>query len=190
MTRISTRRERLPDVTCAFRRVKFTTALSVMLIAYASARAQPLPRAPGETKAQVYADHIRIYYPVPFELVSDPAKPVAGIFAWMFSVEEHGGFSVVLTADTAMRTSNVNNILKHSSLRLCAETTPTNVRSCTNPVKGVAKNMGGWVEIDIDDKALLARIRTERPQNYWRYVYEPNGRYRIDRKLLDYRDRK
>ena len=167
----------------------FCAAIALFLSSARQVRAQANPYITTETQAEVYKDHIRIYFPLPFERIDKPSKPFAGFYAWMFSVESPHGFSIVVTADTALRTSDLKEIMKHSTLRLCSEITPTNVRTCHLPVKGTFTEQGSWLNVEITDTALVSRVTLDRPQNYWRYLYEPNGRFRIDRKFFSYRDR-
>ena len=145
---------------------------------------------PGETWAYVSPDKVTVFFPLPFERLSAPSKPFAGFYAWMFTVEEGAaGFSVVLASDTAMRTNDIDEIVKNSKLRLCADITPTNVRTCKLALNAKATALAGYLEIVITDKALVGRLLKEYPMEYWRYVYEPNGFYRIDRKRFQYYNR-
>lgn len=154
---------------------------------------QPLrARMPGFSESAVVKDkEIRIDIPRPsaFERVSD-ARPQVGYYAWRISVEAPEPFTMVLMADTAMRSSDMRQILRASTLRMCPSSSPPSLLDCKDLIKSKTELNDDQFSLTINDKDFVDRIRRDRPMFYWRGRIYPNGRVQLVQKPWAYQDRK
>lgn len=153
-------------------------AAAVFVASASRASAQPIRRASDEP-AWVEKNRIVIFLPLPYAEMKAPEPPVAGYFVWRITVETLQPFSVVVMSDTALRTSRSADVLRASTVRLCADPTVESARACTLPTSASMEIAGDHFRIILRDAALVARVRRERPAMYWRYVVEPGGRYAL-----------
>ena len=149
----------------------------VAFVAWAPhAHAQPIQRA-SEAPAPVDKSRITFFLPLPYDLLKVPQAPVVGYFVWRITVETAQPFSIVVTSDTALRSNKAGELLRATSVRLCADPLVESAHECNAPVSAVMEVADDHFRITIRDADLVARVRRERPPLYWRYVIEPRGRY-------------
>ena len=143
----------------------------------------------GDNEAVVEKKRVVIAFPMPYYRIKAPDPAVIGHYVWRISVEEGKHFSVVLAADTAMRTGSFKQIVRASTLRLCPEKWDGAALGCTQPLSGSADVVGDMIWVSVEDSTLVARLRTARPVMFWRYVMEPGGRYAVQRMKFFYDDK-
>lgn len=153
-------------------------AVAVLVGAASTAEAQMM-RRPSDEPAIVDKNRIVIFLPLPYEAMKPPNPPVAGYFVWRVTVETLQPFSVVVTSDTALHSSKAADVLRATTVRLCADPTVESARACTSPTSASMEVAVDHFRIILRDAALVARVRRERPAMYWRYVVEPGGRFAL-----------
>lgn len=116
------------------------------------------------------------------------AQSQVGYYAWRVSVNAPEPFTLVLMSDTAMRSTNLREILRASTLRMCPSAAPDSLLDCTIPIRARTDLRTDEFSLIISDKDFVNRIRRERPQLYTRSRIEPRGRIQVATKAWRYAD--
>ena len=130
-----------------------------------------------EGVAAVEKARIVISVPLPYDGTRRPAEPVPGYFVWRFTVATLQPFSLVVTSDTALRSNVPDQIVRASSVRLCADPLVVSALACTSPVDASLVVASNHFRVVIKEPELLARVRRDGPAWYTRYVVVPGGRF-------------
>ena len=141
---------------------------------------------PLDRKAEVFRESIEVVFPLPYLNVRKPEPPVAGFYAWRVSFGGQADLTVVLRADTALRSSSNRTVVGASSLRRCP-TDATSVLDCTAPLRGHARVGMDVITLEITDPAFVALVRKRQLSVLVRQVFEPGGRFRVDHVGILYR---
>lgn len=139
--------------------------------------AQPLTSI--DKKADVFREQIDVTFPLPYLDVRKPEPPVVGFYAWRVSFGGAADLTVVLRADTALRTSSSWAVVRASSLRRCPPNA-TSVMDCTAPIRGRARVGADAIIVEITDPDFVKLVRQRGPEVLVRHVFEPGGRFRVD----------
>jgi hypothetical protein len=156
-----------------------------MVLAMASVAAAQ-PPTPEDTGIDVRTDRMTISFPAPYLHVRTPKPAVTGFYVWRMSTGGDSAFSVVLVADTAMRTTDFRRIVGASTVRICPSPAVSALQ-CTRRIDGRARVTVDGVVVEVRDSATVARIRRARPSTYWQYVVEPGARFRVRQLPITYR---
>lgn len=114
-----------------------------------------------------------------------------GYFSWRIDALSGAGLSVVLAADSMMRTTDVKSIVKGSTLRRCLDPTEPTVRKCAQPMPtDSAHERLDYVQITLRDTAIVNYFRNARPSQVTATFHEPEGRFRVDVIPIAYYDTK
>src|SRR5262245_7275949 len=108
-----------------------TLALAAVFLSAPLAQAQvsvSIPRysayrGPSDDAAKCEKDKITFVLPLPYERMETPKSPVTGYYVWRVSVEMLQPLSFVVTSDTALHSVKAADVLRASSVRLCADPT-------------------------------------------------------------------
>jgi hypothetical protein len=141
-----------------------------------------------ELSAVVSNKQITVDFPPLSATGSTVASRQIGFYAWRISVDAPGAFTIVLMADTAMRLTKPDDILRASTLRLCPTASPRSVLECTALLEARVTGSPQHVRVTIRDTAFVARVRRDRPFVYWRSVIEPGGRIQLAQLRWEYVD--
>jgi hypothetical protein len=87
-----------------------------------------------------------------------------------------------------MRTDNLRDIVRGSSLRRCSDAHDFSSLRCTVPLSDSATVRNDVVRIALRDSSLVHLMRSERPAQIWVSVFEPNGRFRVDQLRVAFDD--
>lgn len=139
--------------------------------------------------AVVEADNVMLLLaPLPKRWRHDLAGK-RGYFSWRIDVLSGAGLSIVLAADTAMRTTDVKRIVEGSTLRRCASPEIMSARNCTitMPADTVFERID-YVQFHLRDTAIVNYFRRSRPAQLTGTIHEPEGRFRIDVIPIAYHD--
>ena len=139
-----------------------------------------------EDTAQVYFERILVTFPVPYLHVRRPDPPVPGFYAWRLSFGGQRDLTVVLRADTVLRSSDSRAVVRASSLRRC----PANAKSvldCVTPMVATARVSGNEIILEITEPAFVALVRERQPHAIVRHIFEPGGRFRVNHIGIRYR---
>ena len=139
-----------------------------------------------EDTAQVYFERILVTFPVPYLHVRKPDPPVPGFYAWRLSFGGQRDLTVVLRADTVLRSSDSRAVVRASSLRRC----PANAKSvldCVTPMVATARVSGNEIILEITEPAFVALVRERQPHAIVRHIFEPGGRFRVNHIGIRYR---
>jgi hypothetical protein len=154
-------------------------------IAVGAAHGQPITQL--DVTADVFRDHMIVRLPKPYLDVKKPDPPIEGYFAWKLSAEGTHSFAVVFRTDSAIRTTDVGEVLKHTRLYLCPTISST-VLECTTPITSTARSTTvNVIELDITEASVVERIRAGKPAILLRQTLEPAGRFRVDHIGFRYR---
>ncbi len=138
--------------------------------------------------AIVENSRIRIAIPRPPASKRRTSEPPVGFYAWQISVPEPTPFTLVLIADSAMRSTSLNDILRASTLRLCPVVMPVSVLECVALIRAKAETFRDGIRVTIEDKDFIARIRRERPMFCSLSAIEPGGRIQMVEQSWVYKD--
>ena len=128
---------------------------------------------------------------VPLPVISPSAGPhVMGFYAWQLAVPGPNAFSIVLMSDSALRTTEVNEITRSLTLRRCPTAQPASLRECTIPVAALVYYEREAIRALVTDVDLVMQLRAERPLYFVRTTIEPRGRTESAEKLWIYTDRR
>ncbi|MEP6832609.1 MAG: hypothetical protein ABJB74_04405 [Gemmatimonas sp.] len=111
-----------------------------------------------------------------------------GFYSWRVDLKTADGMSVVLVSDTVMRTDNIRDIARGSTLRRCTDGKDFSSLRCKTVMTDSVTVHGDELRIVIRDPAMVALVRKERPSTMWGSTFEPNGRFRVDRLTVEYDD--
>ncbi len=138
----------------------------------------------------VQKDRIEITMIPPKLRIRQPRLAQTGFYSWRVDLKTSDGLSIVLASDTLMRTDNIRDIVRGSTLRGCADGKDFSSRRChtvmTDSVS--VSDRGDELRIVIRDSTIVALVRKDRPHTMWGSTFEPNGRFRVDRLSVDYDD--
>lgn len=163
---------------------RLSCVLALSMIAADRAAAQPMQ--PVDDKAEVFRDQIFVAFPLPYLHVKRPDPPVAGFYAWRASFGGEADMTVVLRADTALRSSSNRAVVRASSLRRCPADAKS-VMDCTLPLRGNARAGIDVITLQITDPDFVALVRQRHPEAIVRHAIEPGGRFRVDHIGIRYR---
>lgn len=111
-----------------------------------------------------------------------------GFYAWRVDIKGKEPVSMAFTADTAMRGTNIRDIVRGSSLRRCAEPKDFSSQRCRIPMPDSVVVRGEGIRIIIRDSSMVAMMWKERPLELWGATFEPNGQFRLDRLKVRFED--
>lgn len=133
----------------------------------------------------------RLLFTIPGAVVKVPLPESQryGFYLWRLDTSDREGLSMVLAADTAMRTANLVDIVRSSRLRLCPTAKEPSGLNCTRPLIGGASAHDTDVRMEIRDTGVVSMVRRRRPVAVWMTSYSPQGLFRIDSLKIVYRDR-
>ncbi len=130
---------------------------------------------------------IHITIPRPVNTKRPASVSMVGFYAWRIAVQAPVPFTIVLMADTAMRTTELKDILRASTLRMCPTASPNSLLDCVATIRAKTELHGEEFTLQISDADFIARIRQERPMYYSRSTIEPRGRVQLAEKAWVYR---
>ncbi|MGV3711105.1 MAG: hypothetical protein ACO1Q7_19945 [Gemmatimonas sp.] len=104
-----------------------------------------------------------------------------GFYAWRIDLRTKDGSAIAIAADTAMRTDNIRDIVRGSTLRRCPDAHDFSSLRCSTRLADSVSVRNDVVRIVLRDSSLVRLIRADRPPAVWASVFEPNGRFRVDR---------
>ena len=140
---------------------------------------------PGDAPAILSAKVVRFFFPLPFHRVKPSSPPTPGYFAWRVSVDGVAGAHFAFGPEGVMKSYDPPTIAKASTLRRCPITQDSALVSalntCRERIEGTVFVGSGAIVVEIRDTAVIADLRRLRPQTFTRYVFEPGGRYRMER---------
>lgn len=139
--------------------------------------------------AVVENSRIRLVIPRPLPSRRRPSEPSVGHYAWQISVPEPAAFTLVLLADSAMRSTSLSDILRASTLRLCPTVMPGSLLECVTPIRAKVETYRDGIRVTIEDKDFVARVRRERPVFCALSAIEPGGRIQMMEHSWVYKDR-
>lgn len=133
----------------------------------------------------VEKDRVQITMGRPLLRVRVPKSEQAGYYSWRFDVLADSTArvalaSIVLAADSAMRSANPRDIVNGSTLRRCAEPRDFSSRRCTLVLHDSARVDGDSLRVVIRDSTLVALMWVTRPRTVTSSVFQPGGRFRVD----------
>lgn len=143
--------------------------------------------AAAQDSASVVVEHDRVQIAVgrPLLRVNVPKSEQAGYYSWRFDVLSDSTArvvlaSIVLAADSAMRSANARDIVNGSALRRCAEPRDFSSRRCTMALNDSARVDGDSLRVTIRDSSIVALMWATRPRTVTSSVFQPGGRFRVD----------
>lgn len=133
----------------------------------------------------VEKDRVQITLGRPLLSVRVPKSEQAGYYRWRFDVLSDSTTravlaSIVLAADSAMRSANPRDIVRGSTLRRCAEPGDVSSRRCTIVLNDSARVDGESLRVVIRDSFIVALMWANRPRTVTGSVFQPGGRFRVD----------
>jgi hypothetical protein len=167
----------------AFTALRRTLLVTMSIASSASSVSAQTP--PGDRPAFVVGDEIVFAFPAPYADIQAPRPAKAGYYAWRITMESEPKLSFVLTHDDPIATSDYEVIMRASTLRLCPSTLST-VAQCTQRIAGSGDSKNTATTITLKDAAIIARIKSARPEAYWRTRIEPGGFFQVDQVLFRY----
>lgn len=145
-------------------------------------RSPGMPPTPAPSRSQFFEDEgiiernrVSLSFPPPRELERTNSD-TDGYYAWRVTIPAPDPFSMVLIADTAMRTTSLKDIARASSLRLCPDGMASGMRACRAPIAARIDVKRGSIVAVVTDAAIIARLRLHRPFYYLRSSIAPRGR--------------
>lgn len=112
----------------------------------------------------------------------------AGFYTWRIDIQGAESVSIAFAADTVMRTTNIRDIVRASSLRRCADVKDFSTLRCKIPMSDSVTVRGDGLRFIVRDSGIVALVRKVRPTAMWASTFEPNGQFRIDRITVRYAD--
>lgn len=164
------------------RRFAFTIALAI------AAPAPEVLAAQDTSLVVVGKDRIEITMIQPKLRVRQTRGSLVGFYSWRIDLKTTDGGSIVIASDTVMRTDNIRDIVRGSTLRRCADERDFSSQRCTTVLRDSVSVRDDVVRIVLRDSAIVARVRKDRPVTMWGSAFEPNGRFRVDRLSVEYDD--
>lgn len=154
----------------------------------AFAAAPQIANAQDSTAVIVESDRVLIDL-LPPKLRVKPARPQQyGFYAWRVDIKSKEPVSMAFTADTAMRSNSLRDIVRGSSLRRCAEPKDFSSQRCRIPMTDSVIVRGDGIRMIIRDSSIVAMMWKERPLELWGATFEPNGQFRLDRLKVRFED--
>jgi len=136
----------------------------------------PPSRSPFfEDVGTVERERVSLSFPPP-RLMSRNTSDTVGFYAWRVTIPAPDPFSMVLIADTAVRTTSLKEIARASSLRLCPDGMSIGMRECRRSIAARIDVRRGSIVAVVTDTAIIARLRSSRPLYYVRSSIAPRGR--------------
>ncbi|MEP6832016.1 MAG: hypothetical protein ABJB74_01425 [Gemmatimonas sp.] len=132
----------------------------------------------------------RAYFNVVFPFVPTPLAKGdrSGYYVWRWTIDGIVPFSLVLAADSASGNGDIDQILKTSRVRRCANVRETSAQACTDSVGAVVQQRWDSFRIEVKDTAIFNLIRRTRPQVARLIIYEPTGRAHSWAVKMDYKE--
>lgn len=123
---------------------------------------------------------------MPPKLRVRPARSAQfAFYAWRVDIKAdmkaNDGVSLAFTADTAMRSSSMRDIVNASSLRRCADVKDFSTLRCKTPMRDSVTLRGEGIRMVIRDSSIVALMWRQRSAVVWGSTFEPNGQFRVDR---------
>lgn len=147
----------------------------------------------GTGAAVVEKNRLVFTLAAPVVQIKTPESAKYGYYAWRLDMTARDGvsegLSMVLVSDTAMRTNDIDDILKGSTLRLCSNPKGISVLSCKQPLESKVFAQGKHVHLEVRDSTIVSLIRSIRPRTVSSRVFEPMGKFRTDELVYSYWDR-
>ena len=173
-------------VSTTFARTRVTVIL-MLGIAWAGGATQ-VAQAQNSTAVLVEKDRVIIDIMPPKLRVKPPRSGQYGFYAWRIDIQSGGDVSFAFTADTAMRSNGLRDIVRASSLRRCADPKDFSTLRCRIPMTDTVVVQGDGIRMLIRDPSLVAFMWKHRPTGLWGSTFEPNGQYRVDRIQVRFED--
>ena len=136
----------------------------------------------------VEKDRVEITMIPPKLRIRQSRSALVGLYAWRIDLKTSDGLSIVIASDTVMRTDNLRDIVRGSTLRRCPPEADFSSQRCTTVMTDSVRMLGDAVRIVVRDTGIVAQVRKDRPVTMWGSTFEPNGRFRVDRLAVDYND--
>ncbi|MEO7996379.1 MAG: hypothetical protein ABI852_02980 [Gemmatimonadaceae bacterium] len=111
-----------------------------------------------------------------------------GFYSWRLDMNAQPTLGIVLAADTMMRVDNLAQIVKGSSLRLCAEGKEVATSSCKTILRDTVGVHDDFVQIILRDTSIVSYFREVRPGSVRSTTFDPHGRFHLERLRVLYRD--
>ena len=156
--------------------------------AIAASTVAPALSAQDTSLVVVEKDRVEITMIPPKLRIRQPRVSQIGFYSWRLDLKTADGLSIVLASDTLMRTDNVRDIGRGSTLRRCADGKDFSSLRCRTVMTDSVSMRGDKLRIVIRDSAIVAMVRKDRPSTMWGSTFEPNGRFRVDRLTVDFDD--
>lgn len=133
-------------------------------------------------------DRVEITIIPPKMRVRQTRNALIGFYSWRVDLKTSDGQSIVVASDTVMRTDNIRDLVRGSTLRRCPLQPDFSSLRCNTVMPDSLTVRGDAVRIVLRDAAIVALIRKDRPLTMWGSAFEPNGRFRVDRLAVEYDD--
>lgn len=123
---------------------------------------------------------------MPPKLRVRPARSAQfGFYAWRVDIKAdmkaNDGVSIAFTADSAMRSSSMRDIVSAGTLRGCADPKDFSTLRCKVPMSDSVTLRGEGLRMVIRDSSIVALMWRQRSAVVWASTFEPNGQFRVDR---------
>lgn len=171
-------------ICCANMRTIWLVYLSIVA-AFVSA---PNLAAQDTSLVVVEKDRMEITMIPPKLRIRQPRPAQVGFYAWRLDLKTSDGLTIVLASDTVMRTDNIRDIVRGSTLRRCPTEKDFSSLRCKTVMTDSVSMRGDALRIVVRDSAIVTQVRKDRPPTMWGSAFEPNGRFRVDRLTVDYDD--
>lgn len=160
-------------------------AVALLTAAPALAKAQ-LGVKPVLDATVVEENAVTFSFPLPYAPVKPPNPPIAGFYAWRITTVGDSAISMVLASDSPVRSNNLDQVIRTSTLRLCPST-ESQILQCVQVVRGQGKAKANGIEMTLRDTSVINRLRRLGHRTYWRYAFEPGGHFHIEKLSFAYR---
>ncbi|MEO7363492.1 MAG: hypothetical protein ABI120_24370 [Gemmatimonadaceae bacterium] len=158
------------------------------LSAIAALASPPGLAAQDSSLVVVQKDRIEITMSSPKLRIRQTRLAQSGFYSWRLDLKTVDGLSIVLASDTVMRTDNIRDIVRGSTLRRCSDGKDFSSLRCRTPMSDSVSLRDDELRIVIRDSTIVAMVRKERPRTMWGSTFEPNGRFRVDRLTVEFDD--
>lgn len=155
---------------------------------FAACLSAPTLTAQDTSLVIVEKDRVEITMIPPKLRIRPPRVAQVGFYSWRLDLMTADGLSIVLASDTLMRTDNIRDIVRGSTLRRCADGKDFSSLRCQTVMTDSVSVRGDELRIVIRNPAIVATVRKDRPLTMWGSTFEPNGRFRVDRLTVDFED--
>lgn len=111
-----------------------------------------------------------------------------GFYSWRLDINAQPTLGIVLAADTTMKVANLAQIVRGSSLRLCAEGVELATSDCKTLLRDTVGVHDDFVQIILRDTSIVSYFREVRPGSVRSATFDPHGRFHLERLRVLYRD--